>query len=712
MTIGIENTAHNDNTVLGGASSATIAGFTVTNANALCVTISFLTLSGISPTSVTATWDSGGTNQLMTQVANASSTGLDAYIFGLLAPTTGSHTLSVTWTNNADFGIGVVGLTGVTQTSIAAAFINPSTNTGTGTTASVAIPTSANSGVIGIAVDNDPTSSAGNVSNTVLLLGNGVIVNNAGDFVSNYQVPSNATSVTLSYTLGSSNWVYAGINIATPVRLEWGFEQSNQFQSPYSTVKNTHRAGSVKSKSGFAIFPIPFKQGWQIQPPQPPFQPAINKRSAAFSHLEEGIERQRLKFFPSGWEIQPPQPPRHPTTNKKGAILKGIDGIEGKFNRFFRSGWEIQPPQSPARPRPQQKGLAALSHPEEGIEGRYFNVAKGWEIQPWQPPAYPTIRQKYPGIKGKTTAAIYSVWVNGGWEIQSVQPPSFPKTNQKISALSQWEDGIEAPYVFVSPVTVRWGYDFQQPPLKINYRSGAWSQKTEGIEFPLSRVFPSGWEFQASHLPPRYLPNARSVPNSGIDSIEFPLRNFFPTGWEIQPPQPPSYPKINQKLGALSQWEDGIEKPFVFVAPTIIRWGYDIQQTPLKINYRSGALSQWEDGIEGLYNSFLPYGWEIQPPQPPVQPSIRQRAVEALSHPEEGIEANLIIVANLNWGFELQSGWQPPAFPKTNQKIGALSQWEDGIEAKFIFVAPVIVRWGYEFQASHLFPRHLPNARA
>src|SRR6266853_1154650 len=258
MTVGIENTAHNDNTTAAGASSTTVAGFTITTANALCVTISFLRIGATAPTGVAATWDSGGTNQVMTQVAHASATGLDAYIFGLLAPTTGSHTLSVTWTNNANFGIGVVGLTGATQASLATAFINASTNTGTGTTASVAIPTSANSGVIGIAVDSDPASSASGVSNTVLLLGNGVIANNAGDFVSNYQVSSNSTLVTLSYTLGSANWVYAGINIATPVKLEWGFEQYNQFQSPYSTVRNTYRAGGIKGKSGFAVFPIPF----------------------------------------------------------------------------------------------------------------------------------------------------------------------------------------------------------------------------------------------------------------------------------------------------------------------------------------------------------------------------------------------------------------------------------------------------------------------
>src|SRR5258706_6881917 len=417
MTVGIENTAHNDNTTLAGASSTTVAGFTITTANALCVTISFLTLSGTPPTSVTATWDTDGTPQVMTQVAHATSTGLDAYIFGLLAPTTGSHTLSVTWTNNANFGIGVVGLTGVTQASLAAAFINASTNTGTGTTASVVVPTSANRGVIGIAVDSDPASSASGVSNTTLLLGNGVVVNNAGDFVSNYQVPSNATSVTLSYTLGSSNWVYAGISIATPVKLEWGFEQSNQFQSPYSTVRNTHRAGSIKGKSEFAIFPIPFKEGWQVQPPQPPFQPTINKRSAAFSHLEEGIERQLLRFSPGGWEIQAPQPPINPKIRQKGSILRGIDGIEVKYINFHPYGWEIQPPQPPARPTIPQQAEGALSHPEDGIEGLYFNFITGWEIQPWQPPAYPTNKQKYSGIKGKTTAAIYSVWINSGWEI-------------------------------------------------------------------------------------------------------------------------------------------------------------------------------------------------------------------------------------------------------------------------------------------------------
>src|SRR5882672_4256198 len=78
------------------------------------------------------------------------------------------------------------------------------------------------------------------------------------------------------------------------------------------------RYAAIRSRVGFAAFPQPFKEGWQVQPPQPPFQTTVRQRSAAaLSHPEEGIEGKFTRFFPSGWEIQPYQPPFYPKTNQK-----------------------------------------------------------------------------------------------------------------------------------------------------------------------------------------------------------------------------------------------------------------------------------------------------------------------------------------------------------------------------------------------------------
>src|SRR5258706_4086610 len=164
------------------------------------------------------------------------------------------------------------------------------------------------------------------------------------------------------------------------------------------------------------------------------------------------------------------------------------------FPQPFPEGWQIQPFQPPTQPTLQQKGLAALSHPEEGIEG------------------------------------LFTRFFPSGWEIQPYQPPFFPKTNQKPAALSQWEDGIEAPFIPpVVTVTINWSFDIQQPPLNINYRSGAWSQKTEGIDAPYINFFPYGWEIQPIQPPHQFIEKKGSILR-GDDGNQAIFINFLPYG--------------------------------------------------------------------------------------------------------------------------------------------------------------------------------------
>jgi hypothetical protein len=113
--------------------------FTHTNANgvitvgsgtnrALLVFLQF----GAVVSSVSVTWDSGGTNQAMTNIVSATESDNlgQAYLFGLVAPTSGQKTLSVSWTTSASFTCGEASFTGADQTGGATTFKNTNTFVG------------------------------------------------------------------------------------------------------------------------------------------------------------------------------------------------------------------------------------------------------------------------------------------------------------------------------------------------------------------------------------------------------------------------------------------------------------------------------------------------------------------------------------------------------------------------------------------------------
>ena len=92
------------------------------------------------PSGVTAVWDSGGTNQAMTLVTgtNAGSSAATAAssIYALLAPTSGTKNLVISWTGSNEAHAAAVSFTGVDQTSVAVAFPHGTTNFKVGATAS------------------------------------------------------------------------------------------------------------------------------------------------------------------------------------------------------------------------------------------------------------------------------------------------------------------------------------------------------------------------------------------------------------------------------------------------------------------------------------------------------------------------------------------------------------------------------------------------
>jgi hypothetical protein len=108
----------------------TLSGLTVSGgSNRALAVLLFCGSQGVAfPAGLTLTWDSGGTNQALTQVPNslAADGGLTAIaaVYGLLAPTSGNKNLVISWTGANEMHALAASFAGVDQTSIAVAFPN------------------------------------------------------------------------------------------------------------------------------------------------------------------------------------------------------------------------------------------------------------------------------------------------------------------------------------------------------------------------------------------------------------------------------------------------------------------------------------------------------------------------------------------------------------------------------------------------------------
>ncbi|MBZ5616228.1 MAG: hypothetical protein LAO23_19645 [Acidobacteriia bacterium] len=116
-------------------------------------------------TGLTVTWDSGGTNQAMTQLAHLQLGIADGYLFGLLNPTAGNKTLAASWTTASQFIVGSMSV------SHASAFQNPTTNNGTSALETVTIASQANDMVATVFASTQ--NQTGGFNGTQVFLNNG-----------------------------------------------------------------------------------------------------------------------------------------------------------------------------------------------------------------------------------------------------------------------------------------------------------------------------------------------------------------------------------------------------------------------------------------------------------------------------------------------------------------------------------------------------------
>lgn len=190
----------------GSGTSLNFNNQTITGAlsnSALVVFITQTTTTNL--TGMTVTWDSGGTNQSMTQVSTFVGVNGQVWIFARLAPTSGNKTLALSWTGTGQVFVSSFSLSGVNQTNIATAFANAASATGA-TSPSIAVTSQANDLVA------SAWSSLGNFSGT--FSGTGIYSNNGGavwDSAASYD--PGAGSVTATAATSTNSWLGASIDI-------------------------------------------------------------------------------------------------------------------------------------------------------------------------------------------------------------------------------------------------------------------------------------------------------------------------------------------------------------------------------------------------------------------------------------------------------------------------------------------------------------------
>lgn len=185
------------------AALMTVGGSATAAKFGICVDTAATTITSV-------TWDQGATNQAATSLGaavTAPASNGKIFLFGLVNPTPGLKTLRVVFSTipNEAFVFGE-SVTGSETSSVAAAFTNYATNTGTSTTTSVAVTSAA--GNLTVEMSSGPQVLSA-PTQTQIFVNNSGAVTSAGA-----SRAAGAATVTHQWTLaGAVGWAAAGVNI-------------------------------------------------------------------------------------------------------------------------------------------------------------------------------------------------------------------------------------------------------------------------------------------------------------------------------------------------------------------------------------------------------------------------------------------------------------------------------------------------------------------
>lgn len=175
--------------------------------------ILLLGIQNLNPALVTATWDSGGTNQAMTLIASHIDGAICVGIFARLNPTSGNKTLSVTWSGAREADAMALDFTNVNQTGGATSFPNTAGND-SDTAGSNPATVTVNSFPSNYTVATFATDwlwSAGSATKTELYLQNGL---SAMAYEGQRAVGGGAVTYNVSVSASGHVWSGVAIDIA------------------------------------------------------------------------------------------------------------------------------------------------------------------------------------------------------------------------------------------------------------------------------------------------------------------------------------------------------------------------------------------------------------------------------------------------------------------------------------------------------------------
>lgn len=202
-------------TSVSGVATLTISNLTVGSGSnrALALALMCGSCGAGLPAGLSLTWDSGGTNQALTQVTGTLVTDSvltdSAAMYGLVAPTAGNKSLVISWTGNNEMHAAAISFTGVDQTSVAVAFphgTNAKVNGASPTTITI---TSAVGNMV-VAAHAQNLSVFGVISDTTLAVDNASGPNTAN--AANYAAGAATKTLTAAFT-GSGPWNSIGTDV-------------------------------------------------------------------------------------------------------------------------------------------------------------------------------------------------------------------------------------------------------------------------------------------------------------------------------------------------------------------------------------------------------------------------------------------------------------------------------------------------------------------
>ena len=168
-------------------------------------------------TSVSLTWDNGGTNQAMTQlVALAGGTRGRVELYGLLAPTTVVRgTLRAAWTTASVCRMGAIAWNHVNQAGGNGTFQVNNANANS-TTPSVTVRSLGGDACMDCVLDQENTSLSANTQTRLLLDATGSVTSGG----MSYAVGASPT-VALAWTINVAEWCSVGVNIQAAAVPYW-----------------------------------------------------------------------------------------------------------------------------------------------------------------------------------------------------------------------------------------------------------------------------------------------------------------------------------------------------------------------------------------------------------------------------------------------------------------------------------------------------------